>query len=302
MSFGSPVPRGCNVRDGWGAQGASTITQQLARQSFLTPEKTLLRKLTEVAAAVRIERTFSKDEILQLYLNRTYFGAGLYGAEAASLGYFGKHAADLDVAEAALLAGLVKSPSTNAPTVNLARAVSRRNAVLRAMRETPPSTTPTYDAAVHSTPTLVDSLRRDEAYGQYFKEEVRKQLVRQFGWERVSEGGLRVYTTFDFEMQKAAEAEVHARASPRSKVARHVFARHRRRFAILCRPRSSHSTRARAKFARWWVGATSGEPIRPRDAGPAPAGLGVQAVRLCRRARSGVHAGQHHRPPRRCRS
>ena len=198
-----------NVRDGWGAQGASTITQQLARQSFLTPEKTLVRKLTEVAAAVRIERTFSKDEILQLYLNRTYFGAGLYGAEAASLGYFGKHAADLTPAEAALLAGLVKAPSTTAPTVNLARAVSRRNAVLRAMRETHAIDDATYDAAVHSTPTLLDSLRGDEAHGQYFKEEVRKQLVRQFGWERVSEGGLRVYTTLDFEMQQAAEAEVH---------------------------------------------------------------------------------------------
>lgn len=197
-----------NVRDGWGTQGASTITQQLARQSLLTREKTLIRKLKEVVVAARIESAFTKDEILELYLNKVYFGAGLYGAEAASLGYFGKHAVDLDPAEAALLAGLVKAPSTTAPTVSLERAVSRRNAVLRAMRETHALDEFTYEKSVRSQPTLVDALRGEDAYGQYFKEEVRRQLVRQFGWERVSEGGLRVYTTLDLEMQKAAEVEV----------------------------------------------------------------------------------------------
>ena len=115
------------------AQGGSTITQQLARQSFLTPDKTLRRKLKEAVLAARIEDQYSKHEILELYLNKVYFGEGLYGAEAASQGYFGKPASDLDVAEAALLAGLVKSPSAYAPTTNLERATARRNVVLEAM-------------------------------------------------------------------------------------------------------------------------------------------------------------------------
>src|SRR5918996_2112818 len=123
-----------NLHEGWGTQGGSTITQQLARASFLTREKTVTRKLTEIVVAARLEQEFTKSQILELYLNKVYFGDGLYGVEAASLGYFGKHAADLDVAEAALLAGLVKAPSTYAPTVSLARAKARRNAALDAMR------------------------------------------------------------------------------------------------------------------------------------------------------------------------
>jgi len=125
-----------NLLDGWGTQGGSTITQQLARQSFLTREKTLRRKLREVVLAARLERTFTKEQILELYVNKVYFGSGLYGVEAASLGYFGKHAADLDVSEAALLAGLVKAPSAYAPTVNMERALMRRQAALDAMRAT----------------------------------------------------------------------------------------------------------------------------------------------------------------------
>src|SRR6185295_16012244 len=109
--------------------------QQLARQSFLNSEKTYSRKAKEMLVAARIEREFEKREILQLYLNKVYFGDGLYGAEAASLGYFGKPSADLTLSEAALLAGLVKSPSAYAPTVDLKRAVARRKVVLQAMRD-----------------------------------------------------------------------------------------------------------------------------------------------------------------------
>jgi penicillin-binding protein 1A len=197
-----------NLRLGRAAEGGSTITQQLARQSFLTTEKTYRRKLTEMIVAARLERQFTKDQILELYLNKVYFGDGLHGVEAASLGYFGKPAAELGIAEAALLAGLVQSPSAYAPTVNLERAVARRNVVLQAMRGSGAIDQATYDAARREPVQLEDALRRDEAYGQYFKEEVRKQLVQQFGWERVYQGGLRVYTTLDLEMQKAAEAEV----------------------------------------------------------------------------------------------
>lgn len=197
-----------NLRQGARAQGGSTLTQQLARNSFLTPEKTYTRKVKELVLARRLEAQYSKNQILELYLNKVYFGAGLYGAEAAALGYFGKPAADLTLAEAALLAGLVKSPSAYAPTVNLARATSRRNLVLSLMRDQGAVTKAQHAAAVREPVTLEDSLRRAEGYGQYFKEAVRRELVERFGTERVYEGGLRVYTTIDLAMQKAADAEV----------------------------------------------------------------------------------------------
>ena len=122
-----------NLREGRRAEGGSTITQQLARQSFLTRDKTFRRKIKEVILAAHIEREFTKHDILELYLNKVYLGDGLYGVEAASLGYFGKHASDLSVDQAALLAGLIQSPSSYAPTVNLDRAVARRNVVLQSM-------------------------------------------------------------------------------------------------------------------------------------------------------------------------
>jgi penicillin-binding protein 1A len=197
-----------NLLEGEAEQGGSTITQQLARLGFLTPDKTYRRKLQEVVVATRLERAFTKDQILELYLNKVYFGDGLYGVEAASLGYFGKHAQDLDVAEAALVAGLVKSPSTYAPTVNPERALARRNLVLRVMRDAGAIDPASYDAARSRPLALNDALRREEAYGQYFKEEVRKQLVERFGWDRVYRDGLKVETTLDLDMQKAAEAEV----------------------------------------------------------------------------------------------
>src|SRR5687768_187406 len=197
-----------DLREGRKAQGGSTLTQQLARQSFLTREKRLWRKVQEIALARRIERMYSKDEILELYLNKIYFGDGLYGAEAAARGYFGKPAADLDLAEAALLAGLVNAPSVNAPTVSMPRALARRALVLNAMHEQKIITSDAFERASKDKIRLVDTLRREEPSGQYFKEEVRQQLVKQFGWERLSEGGLRVYTTIDPAMQRAAEAQV----------------------------------------------------------------------------------------------
>jgi penicillin-binding protein 1A len=197
-----------NIREGRRAQGGSTITQQLARQSFLTPDKTIRRKLTEVVVAARLEEQFTKDEILELYLNKVYFGDGLYGVEAAALGYFGKPASEVSVAEAALLAGLVKSPSTYAPTVSTERATARRDLVLRAMLDTKAIDKAAYDKALATPVALDDALRRGEAFGQYFKEEVRRFLVQRFGWERVYQGGLKVYTTVDLDMQKAAESEV----------------------------------------------------------------------------------------------
>ena len=197
-----------NVRSGRRAQGGSTITQQLARQSFLTADKTWRRKLQELILASRIERLYGKQQILELYFNKVYFGDGLYGAEAASRGYFGKHASELSVSEAALLAGLVKSPSSYAPTASLERAVARRNVVLQAMLESRVIDRATWQSARSARIALHDSLRAEEPHGQYFKEQVRREIVERFGWQRVYQGGLRVFTTIDMPMQVAAETAI----------------------------------------------------------------------------------------------
>jgi penicillin-binding protein 1A len=195
-----------NLQEGRRAEGGSTITQQLARQSFLSRDKTYRRKLKEVILAAHIETLYSKDEILQLYLNKVYFGDGLYGVEAASRGYFGKPAAELSVAEAALLAGLIQSPSSYAPTVNLDRAIARRNIVLSAMKSAGAIDEAAAERAKKEPVELHNSLEIAETFGLYFKEQVRRELVDRFGWQRVYQGGLKVYTTLDSDLQQAAEA------------------------------------------------------------------------------------------------
>ena len=195
------------LRAGSAVQGGSTITQQLARQS-VGREKTLRRKLNEMLFAMQLERHFTKQEILELYLNKVYFGDGLYGAEAASRGYFAKSASDLSLAEAALLAGLLKAPSAYAPTLSPQKAEARQAIVLRAMLDSKAITEAEYREAITARVEIRDGLRAGEPYGRYFKDEVRQQLVQQFGVERVSEGGLQVYTTIDLPMQQAADAAV----------------------------------------------------------------------------------------------
>jgi penicillin-binding protein 1A len=195
------------VRAGEAVQGGSTITQQLARQS-VGREKTLTRKLKEMLFAAQLEQQFSKQEILELYLNKVYFGDGLYGVEAASRGYFGKKAVELSLPEAALLAGLLKAPSTYAPSTSPEKAEARQGVVLLAMLDAKSITRDEYDHALRTQVEIYDGLRAAEPHGRYFKEEVRQQLIDKFGAERVAQGGLRVYTTIDLAMQQAAEAAV----------------------------------------------------------------------------------------------
>jgi 1A family penicillin-binding protein len=194
-----------NLQEGRRAEGGSTITQQLARQSFLSRDKTYRRKIKEVILAAHIEREYAKNDILELYLNKVYFGDGLYGVEAASLGYFGKHASEVNVEEAALLAGLIQSPSSYAPTVNLDRAVARRNVVLQAMASTGAIDKAEHDRARQAPVKLTNAVEMKETFGLYFKEQVRRELVERFGGSRVAQGGLRVFTTLDSDLQKAAE-------------------------------------------------------------------------------------------------
>ena len=263
-----------NLREGRLAQGGSTITQQLARQSFLTLDKTYTRKVQEVLLAVRIERQYTKDQILELYLNKMYFGAGLYGAEAAALGYFGKPARELTVAEAALLAGLVKSPSTWAPSVNMERAVARRNVVLQAMRDEGDIDEATFAAARDSAVTLRDALRRDEPFGQYFKEQVRQELIERFGRERVYQS--RPARLHDHRRRDAEGGGGGRRRSPSPTFgaacggAQGPQARRCRKTTRRCRPRWSPSTRAAAtcgpsSAAAASPRATSTAPCRPSD-------------------------------------
>ena len=197
-----------NLESGRRAEGGSTITQQLARQSFLSLDKTYRRKLKEVVLASYIEREYGKNDILQMYLNKVYFGDGFYGVEAASRGYLGKSSADLSVDEAALLAGLIKSPSSYAPTVNLDRALARRAVVLQTMVNSGAIDAKTAERAKAAPVKLVNALEVNESSGLYFKEAVRRELVDRFGWQRVSQGGLRVYTTMDADLQRSAEALV----------------------------------------------------------------------------------------------
>ena len=197
-----------DIREGRAAEGASTITQQLARVSFLTRDKTLRRKVREAILAQRIEKLYSKDEILEIYLNKVYFGDGLYGAEAAARGYFGKPASDLTVAEAAMLAGIIRAPSATNPASNLERATERRNVVLKLMREQGFIDQAEHDAAVAETVALHDDLRSEDPTGLHFKEILRRQLIERFGKDAIYKERLRVYTTIDPDMQKAAEAAV----------------------------------------------------------------------------------------------
>jgi penicillin-binding protein 1A len=197
-----------NLEQGRRAEGGSTITQQLARQSFLTRDKYYKRKLQEVILAAYIERMYDKNEILEMYLNKVYFGGGLYGVEAASRGYFGKPCQELTLDEAALLAGLIQSPSSYAPSVNMDRAVARRAVVLQAMVSAGVIEQAAADRAKKLPVKLVNGLEIQESSGLYFKEQVRRELVERFGWQRVYQGGLRVYTTIDPALQRSAEVLV----------------------------------------------------------------------------------------------
>jgi len=208
-----------NWRAGRIVEGGSTITQQLARAEQLTPARTFTRKIREAALAARLEERYSKADILGAYLNTVYFGDGYYGVEAASRGYFGKPASALQAHEAALLAALVRSPSAYSPSTAPARALARRNLVLRLMRNTGKLTDAQYRASVavplraNSTPALVTASTSAEARtcGQYFQEEVRRDLMARVGGQQVLKGGLRIYTGYDPNMQCEAERALGAR-------------------------------------------------------------------------------------------
>jgi penicillin-binding protein 1A len=186
------------------AQGASTLTQQLSRKLFLTPEKSLRRKIQEALLAIQIERHFTKPQIFTMYANQFDLGHGNFGFEAAAQFYFGKHLAQLTLPEAALLAGIPRRPPAYSPILHPLRARERRNLVLAAMLENGKINRQQYLQAKDGPLGLnVQKWNNDTA--PYFVEEIRQLLERKYGAEAVHEKGLRVYTTLNVRLQKTAE-------------------------------------------------------------------------------------------------
>lgn len=187
------------------AQGASTITQQLAKQIFLTPEKSWTRKFNEAFLAVEMEKTFTKDQILEMYANQIFLGEGAYGVEAASRIYFGKTALDLDIAEAALIAALIQRPSDYSPISNGNRVIPRRNTVLNMMAEQGYISEQERKQA-RSKPIILRDWEGDQpGAGGYFTEQVRQYLQKNYGTEGLYRGGLVVETTLDLALQDETE-------------------------------------------------------------------------------------------------
>ena len=195
-----------------GSEGASTITQQLVRNTVLSDEQfdySLRRKVREAYIALEMEKMYTKDQILMMYLNTIYYGDGSYGIQAASINYFNKNASDLTLAEAALLVGLPAAPSAYDPTVNPNLALDRRNIVLERMREAG-DITEEECAQAQSEPVIINHGDTPDSVGTYpyFSDYVRSILVENFDSNTVLQGGLKVYTTLDPTWQRYAEEAV----------------------------------------------------------------------------------------------
>jgi penicillin-binding protein 1A len=189
------------------AQGASTLTMQLARNLFLSSERTAARKLQEAYLSIQIERALTKQQIFTLYGNQIYLGHGMYGFEAASEFYFSKHAKDLNLTEAAMLAGLPKGPSAYSPLLNPEKCLKRRNLVLTEMED---DRVISHDQAetARQSPLGLHVAQPEGSVAPWFQEEVRRELEKRFGAEQVHEAGLRVDTTLDLELQQTANQAV----------------------------------------------------------------------------------------------
>lgn len=199
-----------NLTHGEIVQGASTITQQLIKNAFLTDDQTVDRKLREAALAYQLEKQWSKQKILDEYLNIIYFGEGAYGIEAAAQTYFGVHAAGLRLDQAALLVGLPQAPSAYSPRRNPEAALARRDVCLNKMYQQGYITSQDLQDALSAPLTLADPEAQKDVKVPYWVEMIREQLVRKYGSSRVLGGGLRVYTSIDLDLQKAAEGAIAA--------------------------------------------------------------------------------------------
>jgi len=196
-----------DVESGGKVQGASTLTMQLARNLFLSPDRSFHRKVQETMLAIQIERRFTKPQIFTLYANQIFLGHGVYGFEAASEFYFSKPARQLTLEEAALLAGLPKGPVVYSPINHPDRAQKRRNLVINAMLEDG-KITAAQAADARSAPVALRLAHDPNSLAPYFVEEIRRYLEGKYGADQVHEGGLKVYTSLDVDLQKAANHAV----------------------------------------------------------------------------------------------
>ena len=196
------------VNNGGASQGASTITQQLARNFFLTPEKTIIRKAREAVLAIEIENALSKQEILELYLNKIFLGYRSYGVAAAAQTYFGKNLDELTLSEMAVIAGLPKAPSTMNPLYSPKRAEERRNVVLSRMLDENKITKAEYDAAIKEPIVASYHGAKFEFRADYVTEMVRQEMVKRFGEEDAYTKGYKVFTTVLSKDQAEAQKAV----------------------------------------------------------------------------------------------
>ena len=196
-----------NITNKGVAEGGSTITQQLAKNAYLTQDRTYKRKIQEVFLALQLERKYTKDEILELYLNQIYFGQGAYGVQAAAKTYFGKDVKDLDLNECAMLAGIPKSPNYFSPLNNLQAAQERKAVVLDQMAKYGYISASTAAKTKAENMNLVKPQKQDTGgLASYFIDYVTQQMIEKYGADAVYQEGLKIYTTLDVDMQKAAEA------------------------------------------------------------------------------------------------
>jgi penicillin-binding protein 1A len=196
-----------DIESGGKVQGASTLTMQLARNLFLSPDRRWQRKVQEAMLAIQIERRFTKPQIFTLYANQIFLGHGVYGFESASEYYFSKPAKQLTLDEAALLAGLPKGPTVYSPITHPDRAQKRRNLVINAMLEDG-KITAAQAADARSAPLVLHLAHDPNSLAPYFVEEIRRYLEGKYGADQVHEGGLKVYTSLDVDLQKAANQAV----------------------------------------------------------------------------------------------
>lgn len=194
-----------DIKAGSYVQGASTISQQLIKLSHLTSEKTISRKAEEAALAYEMERQYSKEDILEMYLNYVYFGGGYYGIEAAAEGYFGVHASDLTLDQSAMLAGILKSPSGYAPHINYAASINRRNNILRLMQDYGYITDDEKKQAAAKRPTILHDKRED--YSGYYTDAVTKSAAALLGItvDELIRGGYSIYSAMDSDIQHYCE-------------------------------------------------------------------------------------------------
>lgn len=194
-----------DIKAGSYVQGASTISQQLIKLSHLTSEKTISRKAEEAALAYEMERQYSKEDILEMYLNYVYFGGGYYGIEAAAKGYFGVHASELTLDQSAMLAGILKSPSGYAPHINYAASINRRNNILRLMRDYGYITDDEKKQASARRPTILHD--KNEEYSGYYTDAVTKSAAALMGItvDELIRGGYSIYSAMDSDIQHYCE-------------------------------------------------------------------------------------------------